>query len=118
MFAWGAVGAASANVGVEASWRDFGAGSWPPAGWRPYSSSSPFNQLVGRSATHSASASLVANALQWGAPGSFTAGGGHSSDHYGHPVYFARSTDPVYVLRAEDDWSSRSIAGRRIRVPA
>ncbi|HWD10428.1 MAG TPA: hypothetical protein VG366_01200 [Solirubrobacteraceae bacterium] len=104
--------------GLSAGWRAFGAGSWPGAGWRPYAKTSPFNQPVGKSAVHPSSAQLVAGALQWGAPTGITAGVADTAHDYGHPVYFAQPTDPVYVLHPTAPWGRNPLAGVRIRVPA
>jgi hypothetical protein len=118
-FAAGAIASAYAQGGGgSAGWSAFGAGSWPGAGWRPYANSSPFNQPIGNSAVHPDSARLAAGALQWGPPASITAGVADTTYDYGHPVYFAQPTDPVYVLHPTEPWGRNAIAGMRIRVPA
>ena len=113
-----AIGIAATRSTASAGWDGFGAGNWPGAGWRPYADSSPFNQLIGKHAVHPRSAELVAHALQWGPPASLTAGQADTPEDYGHPVYYAQPTDPVYVLKPRESWDPSHLAGRRIRVPA
>jgi hypothetical protein len=117
--AFGAVTTGSRSSSTSsAGWDGFGAGNWPGATWRPYADSSPFNQLLGKAAVHPRSAELVANALQWGPPASLTAGEADTTNDYGHPVYYALPTDPVYVLHPTGSWDPSHLAGRHIRVPA
>jgi hypothetical protein len=99
-------------------WGGFGVDNWPGAGWRPYAPSSPFNQPVGKAVVHPGSAQLVASSLQWGPPTGLTAGGAGTSSDYGHPVYYALQSDPVYVLHPTESWGRSPIAGLRIHVPS
>ena len=117
MLATSAIGCATARSAGD-GWEGFGAGNWPGANWRPYASTSPFNQLVGNSAVHPDSSQLVAAALQWGAPASLIAGTAGTPYDYGHPVYYAQPSDQVYVLRATEPWGPNPIEGMHIRVPA
>jgi hypothetical protein len=112
-----AAAGAPAN-GASAGWQAFGAGNWPGAGWRPYATSSPFNAPIGKGAVHPRSAQLVASALQWGPPASLTTGEADTPYDYGHPVYYAEPTDPVYVLHPTEPWGPNPIAGMHVRVPA
>jgi hypothetical protein len=55
----------------------------------------------------------------WSAFGpGITAGVADTSYDYGHPVYFAQPTDPVYVLHPTERWGRNQLTGMRIRVPA
>ncbi len=113
---------ASANGCVAArsgdGWHGFQAGNWPGADWRPYADSSPFNQLVGEAEVHPDSSQLVAASLQWGPPANLTVGTAETAEDYGHPVYYALPSDPLYVLRATEPWGHNPINGMRIHVPA
>ena len=104
-------------AGASGGWEGFAAGSWPGGAWRPYAASSPFNQPIGSARVHPDSAPLVAGALQWGPPAPLTAGTADTSEDYGHPVYYAQSSDPVYLLHPTEHWGHSTIAGRRIRIP-
>jgi hypothetical protein len=73
---------------------------------------------AGRAGPVPRSAALVASALQWGAPASITVGTAGTRYDYGHPVYYARRRDPVYVLHATEPWGRNPLDGRRIHVPA
>ena len=103
--------------GAAQGWNGFGAGSWPGADWRPYASSSPFNQPIPDApAVHPRSAQIVQKILSWGLPGTLTAGAAGSSSDYGHPTYYAQPDDPTYTLRST--YTSPAIDGRRIPVPS
>jgi hypothetical protein len=88
----------------------------PPATWRPYASTSPFNTEVGSSPAVAAnSAAVVAKILsfQANAPEGF-----HSGESYEHPIYWALPGDPTYeVACVEQRWFCLP-AGTRIKLPA
>ncbi len=100
------------------SYRGYGAGSWPSASWRPYAADSPFNRRVtAADGVHPASAAIVRRVLSWSKPANLVAGNADTPQDYDHPIYFARSTDPVYKLVPTRPWGRSPIAGHRIRVP-
>jgi hypothetical protein len=102
-----------------ASWRGFAAGQWPGAGWRPYAPSSAFNRAVtAADAVNPRSRRMVDRVLSWGLPSDITAGLTDTAGDFDHPVYFARTTDPLVRLRATRPWGRNPLTGRRIRVPA
>lgn len=89
----------------------------PDGTQRPYSDLSPFNQPVPASPTVVGSSSqLVAGALQWsgGKPSALSTSRPASSD-WSHPVYFARSTDPLLTIEAGTNYK---LTGVEIHVPA
>jgi hypothetical protein len=93
----------------------FGIDHWPGASWRPYSGSSPFNQLVGSAAAHPRSDQMVARVLQWGRPGNLLSGVSNTTSDFAHPVYYSRPTDPVY--RLQSTMVGSPIDGMTIPVP-
>jgi hypothetical protein len=97
----------------------FKVGLWPGGCWRPYSDSSPFNQLIGRDAkTASRSAAMIRDVTRRGEPGNLVAGFAGSEDDWEHPTYYPQPTDPVFRLHCyESDWGTCSIEGHRIRIP-
>ncbi len=100
------------------SYGGFGAGAWPPASWRPYAATSPFNSPIDRAdAVHPRSAEIVRRVLSWGRPSDLLAGVADTPEDYDRPIYFARSDDPVYKLVPTRPWGRNPIAGKRIRVP-
>jgi hypothetical protein len=114
-----APGCAGASKHPSTSWMGFHAGRWPGADWRPYGDDSPFNVPIPRGARiHPRSRAIVARILSWGTPAPMVAGTSDSGDDYGHPTYYARSTDPVYRLRPTMGWGRSSIRGKRIHIPA
>lgn len=97
----------------------FHAGRWPGADWRPYSADSPFNVPISAHVrVHPRSQAIVDRILAWGTPARLVAGASDTSDDFGHPTYYARSTDPVYRLRPTLPWGPSPIRGARIRIPA
>jgi hypothetical protein len=103
--------------GSAAGWNGFGIGSWPPASWRPYADSSPFNQQLFSDATpHPASVTMISRILSWGSPGNLFAGGAGTSSDYGHPTYWAQPGDPVYTLKATG--YSPDVNGLKIAIPS
>jgi hypothetical protein len=102
--------------GSMAGWNGFGAGSWPNAGWRPYSPDSPFNQPIpANAAAHPRSAEIVGQVMSWDEPGNLMTSADTTSD-YGHPTYYAQPTDPLYTL--DSIGYSPDIDGMQIRVPS
>jgi len=103
------------------SYRGFGSGAWPTAAWVPFSSTSvwntPIDPLV--DTVHPDSATLVSTVL--GLSGNSTLPVGHlvagradTGTDYAHPLYFARTDDPVFTL---DLPSGHPLDGVRIRIP-
>ncbi|HYV15732.1 MAG TPA: hypothetical protein VE972_06905, partial [Conexibacter sp.] len=108
---------APAARGSARGWNGFGAGAWPAADWRPYASSSPFNQPIPANPTvHPRSAQIVRTILSWEEVASLKAGAAGSSSDYGHPTYWAQPNDPIYTLKSS--YASPAIDGRRIAVPS
>lgn len=103
---------------AHSSWASLGVGHWPRATWRPYGPTSPFNRpIAARDRVHPRSRSMVARILSWGPPASFSAGVADTPNDYGHPVYFARTDDPVVTLRPTQPWGQTPLRGARIHVP-
>lgn len=99
-------------------WNGFGVKNSPPANWRPYSDSSPFNQSVESASVAPRSAEVVARTLGFGLPGNLIAGDSGTTGDYAHPVYYSQPNDPVVTLHATEAWGRAPIEGMRIAVPA
>ncbi|HYV15083.1 MAG TPA: hypothetical protein VE972_03610, partial [Conexibacter sp.] len=97
-------------------WSKFGPGSWPPASWRPYASTSPFNRWVSASAVHPRSAAIARKVLSWSTPGNLMTIGPDPTNDYGHPTYYAQPSDPLYTLHATG--YSPTVNGMQIRIPS
>ncbi len=68
------------------SWHGYRAGHWPPASWRPYASSSPFNQRIPAGTRPLAgSDAMITQTLRFGPPGHLTAGVAETPDDWGIP---------------------------------
>jgi hypothetical protein len=107
--------------GALLGWNGFGVGAWPDASWRPYASSSPFNQPVGAAAVHPRSAQIVQKVLSWGGStpvGNLVAGTVGTTRDYGHPTYWAQPDDPVYTLDWTGGGPGAAIDGHRLRIPS
>jgi hypothetical protein len=103
------------------SYRGFGSGAWPTAAWVPFSSTSvwntPIDPLV--DAVHPDSATLVSTVLGLSLNetlpvGHLVAGRADTGTDYAHPLYFARTDDPLFTL---DLPSGHPLDGARIRIP-
>jgi hypothetical protein len=98
----------------------FDVGAWPGGCWRPYAESSPFNRaLPATPRLHPNSSAIVRRLVSdYGGPAKMTAGDADTSYDYTHPLYFPRSTDPVFTLHCyEASWGTCPIEGHRIRIP-
>jgi hypothetical protein len=97
----------------------FGPGRWPGGCWRPYGSSSPFNQrLPSNPRLAPGSAAMVSRLLGFGPIQNQVIGTADTSEDYSHPVYFARRKDPVYRLSCNGRYGRCPVHGLRVRVPA
>lgn len=104
--------------GAKTSWKGFGPSNWPPARWRPYADSSPFNRPFTRAdRTHPRSEAMVAQLLEFGEPAPLTAGFSQTPNDWGHPTFYAEPDDPVFTLRTTAPWGPNPIDGHRIRIP-
>ena len=91
--------------------------SWPPACWRPYARTSPFNRPIGRNApTASFSRAAVDRLMSFGPPGPVVAGGSRSDD-FDKPTYYAQASDPVFRVRCTRPWGRCETSGMRIHIP-
>jgi hypothetical protein len=116
----GAVGALTAAPAAaapadpcSAAYSGFGVGSWPPACWRAYAPTSPFNvPIPPNPKLNPRSAQIVRRLLEPGPPAPERAGV-PSDEDYGKPLYWARPTDPIVTVHG-----SAPVEGDRIRVPA
>ena len=96
----------------------FSLGNWPPACWRPYGPSSPFNTPIHadpRLAPESAAIVAYMRSRGW----SFEGDRSHrlTIDTGGsRPVYWARNSDPQVALRCHGEPSCRAI--KHLHIPA
>lgn len=97
----------------------FAAGNWPAGCWRPYSSSSPFNQEIpANPRLDPLSPQIVARVLGFGSIQHLLAGEADTTADYGHPTYYSALTDPLYRLHCyEASWGTCPIEGELINVP-
>jgi hypothetical protein len=104
---------------AHATFNGFGVDRWPDATWRPYAHSSPFNRPIPADVrVHPDSARIVKRILAFGdpSPAPIQAGTSGTADDYSHPTYYARRSDPLYVLRPDD--RGEPLLGQRIHIPA
>ena len=107
--------AGSTFCGADAVW----AGpSSPPACWRPYADSSPFNQEIPAGARIAPnSAAVVKRLLGFGPLQHLTAGDAGTAYDYGRPTYFNHPADPVFTVHCTEHWGTCSIEGMEVRIP-
>jgi hypothetical protein len=108
----------SSSPGTGSGWDGFGGSSIPGANWRPYASTSPFNQRTEGATVDPDSAAIVKTVLSWSLPGNLVGGDAETSEDWGHPAFYAEPGDPVYTLQATEPWGNNSLNGMRIAIPA
>jgi hypothetical protein len=93
------------------------AGARPPACWRPFSDSAPFNVgIPSAPKLHPNSSNIVAYMMSRGAPAQMQSNdGGYDWEH---ASYFAKSTDPVYTVHCRMSWGTCAPEGKQYRIPA
>jgi hypothetical protein len=55
--------------------------------------------------------------LSWGPAQQLAAGNADSSADFYHPLYFSKSSDPVFTLHATQPWGVNPLEGMRIHIP-
>jgi hypothetical protein len=97
----------------------FGAGTWPPGCWRPYSAASPFNRPLPAAPRLAAnSQQVVAWLLGLGPIEHLQAGLADTPGDYGHPTYYSQPRDPLFRLHCyQKSWGTCGIEGDAIRIP-
>jgi hypothetical protein len=107
--------AGSTLCGDDSAWTG---PSSPPACWRPYADTSPFNQEIPAGARGSPnSAKVVARLLGFGPLQHLTAGDAGRANDYGRPTYFNHPGDPVFSVHCTERWGTCPIEGMRVRIP-
>jgi hypothetical protein len=108
-----------AQAAPPTSYGNFGVDHWPDHTWRPYNAASPFNQRIPRGTQPlRGSAEMIEQVLRFGPPSHLTGGVSRTPDDWGHPTYYAKTTDPLYTLRTTAPYGHNRLNGMRIRVPA
>jgi hypothetical protein len=92
----------------------------PPACWRPYSAASPFNRSLPAAPRLDAnSGAIVSRLLSWGeAQGLIVGQPEGNREDYGHPIYYASSSDPLYTIHCTQWTDGCDIDGMTVRIPS
>ncbi|MDP8975109.1 MAG: LamG domain-containing protein [Actinomycetota bacterium] len=100
----------------------FGPGSWPPACWKPYASTSPFNRpLPASPKVHVNSANTIARLFDIAAYDRPQDTQARVDGHYGEPTYYPRRNDPLFTVHCTERWGGLKgceIEGKSVRIPA
>ena len=92
--------------------------SSPPACWRPYADTSPFNQGIPADARIAPnSAAVVKRLLGFGPLKHVTAGDAGTTRDYGRPAYFNHRGDPVFTVHCTEPWGTCPIEGMDVAIP-
>jgi hypothetical protein len=95
----------------------FRARRWPPACWRPYAATSPFNRRVPlRPRLLSNSEAHVSRLAAWGPPQNLVVGHSRMDSDYYHPIYWSRRRDPIFRVDCVR-YERCPVEGHRIRIP-
>jgi hypothetical protein len=107
--------AGSTLCGADTAWTG---PSSPPACWRPYADTSPFNQPIPANARVTPnSAKVVARLLGFGPLQHLAAGDAGTANDYGRPTYFNYPGDPVFTIHCTEPWGTCPIEGMQVRIP-
>ena len=92
--------------------------SSPPACWRPYADTSPFNDPIPRGARVAPRSSrIVGRLLGFGALQHLTAGDAGTAKDAGRAIYFSQPHDPLFVVHCTRPWGACPVEGLRVRIP-
>ncbi|WP_433728149.1 hypothetical protein ACQP2Y_14200 [Actinoplanes sp. CA-051413] len=106
------------------AWGSFGPGAWPPACWRPFEASSPFNNPIPANPRPIGGSTQRSDAIKGRILGDISARDypGHiSADPRGlggEPTYYAQPGDPTYVIDCLSYGGNCTIDGMSVRIPA
>lgn len=102
----------------QVQWGGYGDGVQPPACWRPYAPTSPFNRkLPANPRLAPDSAAVVRRVTGFGPLQHMTGGAAGTTRDWGHPTFFSRPGDPVYTVECTEDWGTCPLEGKQIRMP-
>jgi hypothetical protein len=91
---------------------------YPPACWRPFNNTSPFNQLIPANAkVDPRSAVMVSRILAAGQVNDGRAGIADTSTDFYKTIYFARFDDPVFTIEGGSTVAPYEVDGERVRMP-
>ncbi len=94
------------------------AGNRPPACWKPYAATSPFNRPIPSTPrVHPNSSAIVSRLLSWGDPQTMLAGHSTTNDDYFHPLYYSRAGDPLFTVKCAVAASGCKVNGDQVRIP-
>ena len=92
---------------------------WPPGCWRPFASASPFNEPIPPDPVlTSNSQQMVQMLLGFGSVNDLRAGIADTDSDFYHPVYYAKDTDPLYLVTGGSVVEPYAVAGKLVHVPA
>ncbi len=93
-------------------------GQHPPACWRPYGSSSPFNRPITRTERlHPRSSQIIARTLTLGRIADSVSAPDTRRDWY-HPIYYSTADDPAFTIECTNpDWGTCEVEGMVVRIP-
>jgi hypothetical protein len=91
---------------------------YPPACWRPFADTSPFNQQIPANARiDPRSDEMVSRLLAAGPVNDGRAGIADTPEDYHKPAYFADSRDPVFTIEGGSTTPPYEVDGQHVRMP-
>ena len=97
----------------------FGSQNWPPACWRPFGDTTPFNQrLSASSRLLPNSAQMVSNLMSIGQINNGRAGIADTCEDWQKATFWAKDSDPLWRIQGGSTVAPYNIDGAQIRMPA
>jgi len=104
--------------GCSPMYGTFSAANPPPACWRPYAASSPFNRpLPAHPRLQPGSAAIVGRLLGFGPLQNLTVSATGQTDTGARPLYFSSAGDPSFRLHCTAAWGRCPLEGMSVHIP-
>jgi hypothetical protein len=106
------------SVSSSNGWGSYAGLNWPSGCWRPYDNGSPFNTPLPANARLAPNSSAIVSKVQsFNQFDDIPVGTADTGDDWSKPIYYARSSDPLYTIHCTK-YSCSAIEGTQVRIPS